>query len=294
MGNQHVKMAFKPEILSIAIENILSLKQVKAGLKKSSKYQRILASVREVGIIEPLIIYPNNGGTRTYFLLDGHLRLAALKDMGRKDAPCLISTDDEAFTYNHKVNRLSPIQEHYMILKAVESGVSEERIAKALNVNISNIKKKRNMLDGICPEAIDLLKDKETRRGAFHVLKKMKPMRQIEASELMIASNNYTFPYASALLIATPSSELVQPKNCKSKTISPGDMLKIEREMDGLEKDLRNIQDTYGNTIVVLAVARGYVQNLLSNEAVSTFLVKNYPEILNSLHGVIKASSLEG
>jgi hypothetical protein len=42
----------------------------------------------------------------------------------------LISTDDEAFTYNNRVNSIAIIQEHKMILKAIENGVSEERIGK--------------------------------------------------------------------------------------------------------------------------------------------------------------------
>jgi hypothetical protein len=32
----------------------------------------------------------------------------------------LIADDDEAFTYNKRVNRLATIQEHYMIVKAIE------------------------------------------------------------------------------------------------------------------------------------------------------------------------------
>jgi hypothetical protein len=34
----------------------------------------------------------------------------------------LIATDDEGFTYNHKVNRLTAIQEHFMILRALKNG----------------------------------------------------------------------------------------------------------------------------------------------------------------------------
>ena len=49
---------------------------------------------------------------------------------------CLVSTDDEAFTYNKRVNRIAIIQEHRMILKAIERGVPEERIAKALNIDV--------------------------------------------------------------------------------------------------------------------------------------------------------------
>jgi hypothetical protein len=35
-----------------------------------------------------------------------------------------VSTDDEAFTYNKRISRIAPIQEHRMILKAIERGVS--------------------------------------------------------------------------------------------------------------------------------------------------------------------------
>jgi hypothetical protein len=33
---------------------------------------------------------------------------------------CLIATDDEGYTYNNRINRLAIIQEHRMILKAIE------------------------------------------------------------------------------------------------------------------------------------------------------------------------------
>ncbi len=47
---------------------------------------------------------------------------------------CLVATDDEAYTYNKRVNRLAIIQEHRMILTALQKGVSEERLARALNL----------------------------------------------------------------------------------------------------------------------------------------------------------------
>jgi len=92
----------------------------------------MLASIREVGVIEPLIVHPQRGNTGAYLLLDGHMRLKALQELSRTEAFCLIARDDDAFTYNDKVNRLSLIQEHTMIMRAIELGVSARRIAKAL------------------------------------------------------------------------------------------------------------------------------------------------------------------
>ena len=71
-----------------------------------------------------------------------------------------------------------------MILKAVERGVPEEKIAKALGVEAKSIIEKRNLLEGICPEAVNLLKDKHAPVGVFSLLKKWKPVRQIHAARL--------------------------------------------------------------------------------------------------------------
>ena len=47
-----------------------------------------------------------------------------------------------------------------MILKAIERGVSEDRIAAVLDVDVARIRIKRDLLNGIAPEATELLKDK--------------------------------------------------------------------------------------------------------------------------------------
>src|SRR5439155_8955357 len=115
------------------------------------------------------------------------------------------SADDEGFTYNHKVNRLSAIQEHFMILRAVKNGVSEERIARSLDVDVASIRRKRDLLDGICPEAVQLLRDKRVTGNALRELRKVRPMRQIEVAELMCATGNCSVGYARCLAAATPA-----------------------------------------------------------------------------------------
>ncbi|MBZ9939284.1 hypothetical protein LB518_23530 [Mesorhizobium sp. BR1-1-16] len=51
--------------------------------------------------------------------------------------------------------------------------------------------------------------------AVFEILKRMKPLRQIEATELMVAANNYTSAYATALLAGTPSNELTGERKSK-------------------------------------------------------------------------------
>jgi ParB-like chromosome segregation protein Spo0J len=144
-----VTMAFEEAQLRIAIADIQPLKIVSDIVKGTPKYAQIAASIREVGIVEPPVVARDRGEQGKHLLLDGHSRVAILRDMGETDVVCLVSTDDEAFTYNKHVNRIAPIQEHRMILKAIERGVSQDRIAKALNVDVQSIRRKRNLLDGI-------------------------------------------------------------------------------------------------------------------------------------------------
>jgi hypothetical protein len=45
---------------------------------------------------------------------------------------CILSADDEGYTYNKRVNQLS----NYMILKALSNGVSEQDISVSLSVDV--------------------------------------------------------------------------------------------------------------------------------------------------------------
>ncbi len=46
-----------------------------------------------------------------------------------------------------------------------------------------------NLLEGICPEAAELLKDRHFSAELGRLLWKMKPTRQIECTELMVSAN---------------------------------------------------------------------------------------------------------
>src|SRR5688572_20680568 len=181
------KLGFEMRKVRIRLDAVLPVRQIKDPQTAGRRYRTILASVREVGLVEPLVVYPHKGTQGGYLLLDGHFRFAALKELGHSEADCIISTDDECFTYNARVNRLNSIQEHKMILKAVQNGVSPERIAAALNIPLRVVRASMSLLTGIHAEAADLLKDKNIAPKAVRLLKKVSGIRQIEIAELMVS-----------------------------------------------------------------------------------------------------------
>lgn len=290
-----IKVGFNDKTIDLPLDQIIQLKIIAPGMRTSPKFQQILASIREVGIIEPPVVSSTSHDAGKYILLDGHLRIEALKELGETKVTCLVSTDDETFTYNKHINRLSTVQEHRMIVKAVERGVPEEKIAQALNVNVASIVHKKNLLDGICEEAAELLKDKIVAGGVFPVLRKMVPFRQIECATLMNDSNVYSVPYASALLAATPKSKLTNPEKPKKiKGLDEEQMARMESEMASLEREFRLIEDTYSQDVMNLTLAKGYLGTLLENSKIVRYLAQNHPEILSQFQKISEMTSLGG
>lgn len=295
VSREDVKIGFEADTVLLNLDEISPLKIVTPAVRDSEKFKQILASIKEIGIIEPPVVAPRKKGQGKHHLLDGHLRIEALKEIGEKEVVCLVSTDDEAFTYNKHISRISTIQEHRMILRAIKRGVSEQKIARALNLNVANIVKKRNLLDGICPEAVDLLKDKMVASNVFKALKRMKAIRQIEAATLMNDSNTYTVSYANALLAGTPKSQLANPEAPKKiKGLSEEQIARMEAEMGSLQGEYRLIEESYGANVLNLTVARTYISTLLDNTRVTKYLTQHHPEFLTQFQKIAAMKSLGG
>lgn len=289
-----ISFGFSLNPISLPLDSILSSKTIPADLHGTRKFHQIRSSIEEIGLIEPLSVTPVIGNSERYMLLDGHLRFIILRDMGNTAVPCLIALDDEGYTYNNRINRLSTIQEHHMIRRAIERGVSPERLAKALSVNVSQISKKKHLLDGICPEAVEMLKDRQFSAEIARILRKMKPMRQIECVELMIAANTLTVAYAEAMLVATPADLLVESKKTfKLSGVAPEQVAKMEREMANLQGQYKMVEQTYGQDVLNLVLAKGYLTKLLDNKAIARYLRQRQPEILAEFELIIKTTTLE-
>jgi hypothetical protein len=291
---KQVSLAFDPQGRVVPITNILPMKQLKPSIKSTQKYKQVLCSVRELGIIEPLILFPQTEQAENFFLLDGHIRLEVLKQLGHTEARCLVATDDETYTYNKRVNRMTTIQEHAMILKATRNGVSERRIATVLEMDIGSIRQKRDLLNGICKEVAEILKTKHVAIRVFSFLKKMKPMRQIEVAELLVTTGNFSVPYVKALLAATQSDMLVDSDKHKTvQGLTPEQVMRMEKEMEVLQKDLRSVEESHGTQVLNLVLARGYLLKLFGNPRVSRYLGQHHAEIFDQLRIMSDSSSLE-
>lgn len=287
-----VKISFEQQVKAVPLDRILPSKMLSAAVIESAKYKRIAASVAEVGLVEPLVV-ADGRSSEAFTLLDGHVRLSILKERGASEARCIVAKDDEAFTYNKRVNRLATIQEHYMIVRAMERGVSEEKLARALNVDVDAIRTRRHLLNGIHDDVAELLKDKPVGIHAFQKLRKMKPIRQLEVAELMISANNFSANYARALLVTTKPVDLIKPDAKAIKGVSAEQIEKMERELAAVSEDFHELEAAYGDDTLVLVIAAGFLERLLSKRTIENFLASSHVEILETFRSVVSAASLD-
>jgi len=181
-----------------------------------------------------------------------------------------------------------------MIMKALDRGVSEETLARHLGLNIGWIKEKRNLLNGICDEVVDMLKTRNIPATTFKIIKKMKPMRQIQTAELMVGANNYTSTYAKAMLSLTPPDQLQTPHNAKKEeSLSPEQIASMEMELMHLESQYKLAEQTLGTDVLTMVVYRGYLSHILKNREVSEYLTRHHPDIVKELQRIAKTSATE-
>lgn len=288
MSISKVKLSFDDETLLLPLNKILPIRAIDQETINSVKFQSILSSIKELGIIEPIAVYPDKKDF--YILLDGHLRFEALKILNAKAVIYLISTDDEGFTYNRQINRLSSIQEYRMIVAAINKGIPIEKIAAVLSVNVEAIRRKLNMLDKIAPEVILMLKNHMVTQGIFTVLKKMKVPRQIEVVVMMLEAGRISQTYADMMLAGTkPEMSVDKKEPRKNKKLSPEHISEIQQEIEQLQENYAYAKDNIGDTMLTLVVAKGYVKKILENTSIQYYMTKYHKGVLEGLTAVLES-----
>ena len=183
-----------------------------------------------------------------------------------------------------------------MIVRAIERGVTEAVIADALGLEVQSIRARFRLLDGICTEAADALKDTNCSMKVFDLLRRMTALRQIEAADLMIGQNNFSLMFARALLAATTEEQLVPAGKKARKPDVTGptsqQISRMERELAALQTQVKSVEETYGIDNLHLTVARGYVAKLLANNRVVRWLATHQQDYLSEFQKIAEIDTL--
>ena len=100
--NSSTNLGFELRSVLLPIASITTRRTLTTEVRKSRKYKQIAASIAYLGLVEPLVVSPISNGK--FLLLDGAIRLDVLMERKELEVRCILSTDDEGYTYNKRVN----------------------------------------------------------------------------------------------------------------------------------------------------------------------------------------------
>jgi hypothetical protein len=93
---------------------------------------------------------------------------------------------------------------------------------------------------------------------------------------------------------ATPQAQVLdQEKPRDVASLTPEDVARIEKEMDTVGRNYKNIEESFGRNSLNLVLAVGYLKRLLDNARIVKFLSQRYPDILGTFQQIIDAAPLE-
>ncbi len=263
---------------------IMRLRPLRERKVSSREYDRILASVKAIGLIEPLIVHPDG---EDYVILDGVQRYKALLEMGVEVVPCIVGKQREAFTGNRMVNRVSPLQEHRMIEKSLEE-LDEQTIAAALGIQNITYRLKKTLLKHLHPDAIAAFDQGRLTRACARELTHVKPVRQKEILAAMDCYKDYGIAFAKSQILKTP----VPMREGRSRNSGPWDRT-ATRKGELLKKltDAEQKHDFYSRlykqyTIDLLRLAI-FARSLLNNVKIRAYLDQRHPTIVHHFESII-------
>ena len=110
----------------------------------------------------------------------------------------------------------------------------------------------------------------------------------------MIAANNVTVAYAEALLVATPAACLVDAKKpAKLTGVTHEQMARMEREMSNLQEQSKIGEQTCGQGVLNLVLAKGYLVKLLECEPALAYLRQHHTDLVPEFESIRDVVFLE-
>lgn len=247
-------------------------------------YRKILASIRAVGLIEPLCVYKEGS---KYVILDGYLRYRACLDLGVETVPCLILPDKEAYTCSRMVSYLSPVQENRMLTRSLET-IDEKTIAGALG--LASIKHRLNdhLLRQLHPQVAGAFDNKRIMKVCAEEMTFVKPERQVTILKEMGKTGDFSAAYVRTLILRTPPSL----RNRKKRAKAPWDRgarqkKELTAKLEEAERRYDFYTKLYRQYVADLMKLCIYVRRLISNKRIAAYLKTRHPEILDSFQGII-------
>ena len=254
---------------------------------KKTQLKRIEASLRSVGLIEPLIVYPDG---ENYEILDGCLRYRILLEMGVESVPCLVNPTRDGFTANRMVNQLSASQEMRMLRQSLEE-LDEKTIANALGFAGIGHRLNKGLMQKLDPLVAKAFNANKVSLQVAKEMAHVKNDRQVEILKLMDSCNDYSLTFAKGLVLKTPVSKRAKTTG-RASPWSRGeekktDLIRRLQEAELQQDFYSGLYRQYASNLLKLVI---YCRSLLGNPRVAAYLKEHHGEVTDNLLQVINAT----
>jgi ParB family transcriptional regulator, chromosome partitioning protein len=256
--------------------------------KPNAKYRkRIEASLRAVGLIEPLIVYPLGDN---YEILDGVRRYHLLLEMGVETVPCLVWSQREGFTSGRMVNQLSPAQEMRMLRKSLEE-LDEQTIAEAFGMSGISHRLNQGLQKKLEPTVHKAFEAGKLTLQCVKELTHVKADRQAEILKLMDSCKDYSPTFAKGLVLKTPAAKRAKANGVKTPwsqaDTKKNDLLKKLRDAEQQQDFYSGLYRQYTTNLLKLVI---YVRSLVNNPRVQEYLREHHPQELEAFEQIIDST----
>ena len=271
--------------VDIPIKSLEPLRERENINTKTHKgFLRILSSVRAIGLIEPLCVFPQNGG---YVILVGYLRYLACGELGIETVPCIVYEDKEAYTFNRMVNRLSGYQEMRMLRKSLET-LEEQTIAETFGMKTIRYRLAPTLVEQLHPKVAEAFEQDLLGKTAAMEMACVKPPRQAEMIKEMKRLNAFSPAFIRALILKTPP-ELRNPKRNPKRSWSEDKNKRRElvTRLEEAEKQHDFYTGLYRQYSADLLKMALYVRKVITTPPLQTHLEQHHAAALKELQQIV-------
>lgn len=156
----------------------------------ADKLEALAESIKEHGIVSPILVTPNKNGT--YKIVAGERRWRASKLVGLHEIPCIIKEFDDrevselALVENLQRDDLNPIEEAEGYKHLMEAfSLTQDEIAKKIGKSRSAVANSLR-LNNLCPEVKEMLKEDKLTQGHARALLTLSPETQLMLAEKIV------------------------------------------------------------------------------------------------------------
>ncbi|MEM4020247.1 MAG: ParB/RepB/Spo0J family partition protein [Thermofilaceae archaeon] len=231
------------EVVQVEVDRILVPEERVTSVLDEELLQELEASIKEKGILQPLLIGEVDG---RYVLIDGLHRLYIAKKLGMKTVPCIVRrmSEEELIVTNLIVNRQrgksNPADEARIVKLLVDGyGYSFSTVAEKLNVSETTVERYYQIAKGATERVLEALKLGQVSVGCAYYLSMIDDrQKQDEVLEFAVRWG-YTVEQCKAAALSATVPTYTPPPGGWAIDSSTGQpvRVKVKTALCGMEED---------------------------------------------------------